>query len=118
TAQRLSPRAGAGIAHALSRPRLAGERDQLAALVLDLEQARLERAQREDIRAPGEGDAPRREPGRLDAGAFRPKRGEQLVAGVLEQIRAHRERSALVQRRREGAGFCGADLLAPELRQP
>ena len=116
--ERLAPGPGTRVHHDLSRPRAAGLGDELAALVLHLEESRLERLEREHVGAAHEGQRVRRPAGRLDPGALRFEHGAQLVAAVLEQIRAHRERSAPVQRRRQRAGFPGTELLVPELRQP
>ena len=78
--ERLPAGACAGVDHHLAGPGLAGKRDQLAPFVLHLEEARLERAQREDVGASRERDAPRREPGRLDPRSFGAEDREQLIA--------------------------------------
>src|SRR6185503_8640564 len=116
--QSLPARARTGVHSDASGPRLASERDQLAALVLHLEEPGLEGAQREDVGAAGEADAPGRELRGLDARAFRAEGREQLVAGVLQEVRPDGERCALIQRLRERARLLRAELVIPELRQP
>jgi len=62
----LPPGARAGVEYRFAGPRLTERRDELAALVLHLEEPRAERAEREQIRSGRSHDEPVRRQGRLD----------------------------------------------------
>jgi hypothetical protein len=100
------------------RPRAERQRDELAALVLDLEAALLERLQREGVRVAVEHEAPGGEARRRRADALLREAGEQVVAAALQDVRAHGERRALVERPRELARLLVAELGAQPRRDP
>ena len=84
----IAGRAGADIAHPHARPRIDHRRDQLAALVLDLDQALAEGAAGGDGRAALGAQPPGRERGRLGRDPLGGKRRARRVARRLERIGA------------------------------
>src|SRR5207248_7943609 len=96
--ERLPAGAGAGVDDDVPGPRVACLGDELASFVLHLEEALLERREREDVGAAREGEAVLRMASGLDARAFRGERGGERLAGRLQCVGADGERGPLVER--------------------
>jgi hypothetical protein len=95
--ERLPARAGAGVDDRLAGARAAGERDELAPLVLDLEATLAKGAERERVLAPVEDEAPGRQAGGLRADPLPrspARRFARAVRGARAFIAAARARAS------------------------